>query len=161
MKHTLTFHLIGLSKKLQKVIGFKSQPLALSYSQASALSIINAQEQISQAEIASKLQLKPASVVTIIDGLEKLKLVKRQSPVGNRRKYNIALTTQGAVASKNIKIQTERLENFLKSKLSKKELQYLTSIIDKLSFEVENFKINPNRKEVTYELPGAKQLVAS
>lgn len=162
MKHTLTFHLIRLSKKIQNAIGFKSQPLPLSYSQANALVAIASQKQISQAQIAQMLHLKPASVVALIDGLERHKLVKRQPALNNRRKHQINLTETGQRQASIIKNQTQKLENFLKSKLTNQELTAITSIIDKLTGNIENWHPNPKilREEVKHAIPGTKQSVA-
>src|SRR3990172_12124575 len=108
MKHTLVFHLIGLSKKLQGAIGLKSPLSPLSYSQAAALLVIDSLSKTSQIDIAKKLHLKPASVVTLIDQLEKFNLAKRNIQAKNRRAYQIELTTTGENAVVNIKKQTQQ-----------------------------------------------------
>ena len=146
MKHTLVFHLIGLSKKLQGVIGLKSQLLPLSYSQAAALLVIDSLPRASQTDIAKKLNFKPASIVTMIDQLEKFQLVKRRVQAKNRRAYQIELTTIGENALINIKKQTRRIENFVKNQLTRQELQLFTSITEKLSMIIDerntkNFKL--------------------
>jgi DNA-binding MarR family transcriptional regulator len=96
-------------QELQKAIGFKSQPIPLSYSQASALSVIRDVRQTSQAELAQKLHLEPASIVTLIDELEKLGLAERHVHKNNRRKYQIKLTNSGktiaSVGSARITVQ--------------------------------------------------------
>ncbi len=132
MKHTIVFHTISLAKKIQKNIGFKS-PLSLSYSQASALLVINFQKDISQREIATRLHLEPASVVSLIDELQRLNLVQRQPTRADRRKYKITLTEQGKEKLGQIKSQTNLLENFLRSNLSKKQAQNLLLTLDNLS----------------------------
>lgn len=141
MTHTLVFHLIDLGKKLQK-IGFLNQPQSLSYSQAITLVVINSQGEISQTEIAAKLNLKPASIVTLIDELEKLKLVKRQEVVNNRRKYRIILTKQGKLLAAEIAEQIKELENFLKNQLSPDEQEKLHKTVEKLAISLEDFSTN-------------------
>ena len=148
MTHTLVFHLIDLGKKLQK-IGFLNKPQSLSYSQAITLVVINSQIEISQAEIADKLNLKPASIVTLIDELEKLKLVKRQEVVNNRRKYQIILTKQGKLLAAEIAEQIKALENFLKNQLSPDEQEKLHKTVEKLALSIENWPANNLHK-----LPG-------
>src|SRR3989344_5907956 len=120
MEHTLIFHSIDVAKRIQKVIDFKCPPLSLSHSQASALLVIDSQREITQKELASKLRLEPATIVTLIDELERLKLVQRVTNA-DRRKYNIALTTAGKDKIKQIKAKTNQLDSFLKDKLSKQE----------------------------------------
>lgn len=140
MKHTLVFHLISIAKKLQKGIGFKSAPLLLSYSQASALTVIGSQIETSQKEIATKLHLEPATVVTLIDELEKLKLVKRDSHNDDRRKYDINLTNQGKLKAAQIKKKASKLDHFLRSHLTAKEVKNLQSTLEKLFNSLDHWK---------------------
>ncbi len=133
MKHTLVFHLIGLSKKLQKVIGLKTDSNPLSYSQTTAMLVIDAHGNPSQAEIARMLHLQPATVVTVIDELEKLNLVVRRTQANNRRTYQIQLTSSGENQAVEIKKQTKLVENFLKTQLTKQEYREFSSLIEKLS----------------------------
>jgi DNA-binding MarR family transcriptional regulator len=161
MKHTLVFHLIGLSKKLQGAIGLKSPLLPFSYSQAAALLVIDSLPKVSQIDIAKKLHLKPASVVTMIDQLEKFHLVKRRVQAQNRRAYQIELTTTGESEVVNIKKQAWQVENLLKSKLTRQELQSFKSIIEKLTKVMDEAHTQTiNRKEVKNELLSTKRYVA-
>ena len=139
MEHTLIFHSIDVAKRIQKVIDFKCPPLSLSHSQASALLVIDSQKEITQKELASKLRLEPATIVTLIDELERLKLVQRVTNA-DRRKYNIALTTAGKDKIKQIKAKTNQLDSFLKNKLSKQELANLHSILSKLTIALSEWK---------------------
>ncbi|OGE04900.1 hypothetical protein A3B51_02410 [Candidatus Curtissbacteria bacterium RIFCSPLOWO2_01_FULL_41_18] len=140
MEHTLIFHSIDVAKRIQKVIDFKSPPLSLSYSQASALLVSDSQKEITQKELASKLRLEPATIVTLIDELERLKLVKRVSIDDDRRKYHIALTPAGKNKAKQIKVKTVQLDSFLKNKLAKQELNNLHSILTKLTVALGEWK---------------------
>jgi len=117
---------------MQKAIGLISPGFGLSYSQASALTVLASNERITQSEIASRLCLEPATVVTLIDELAKLKLVKRLLHDNDRRKYSITLTATGKELVKKIKSRSAKLEGFLHSKLTKKELAAMLSITDKL-----------------------------
>lgn len=164
MKHTLVFHLIGLSKKLQRSIGLKSQTIPLSYSQAAAMLVIDSLDKTSQIEIARKLHLQPASIVTLIDELERLKLVERHIQPANRRTYQIKLTDPGKAEIIKVRNQTLKVEVFIKSQLTGKEYQSFISIIEKLSQGLDHIQAPTpkliNRKEVKNELPSTKRHVA-
>lgn len=169
MEHTLAFHLIKTSRQLQNVIGFKSTSVALSSSEASALLIIDSQKEISQIEIALKLHLKPASVVSLVDELEKLKLVSRSTIKKDRRKYQIQLTEKGVEQVKEIRKLANKLESFIRSKLSKEEVTTLFLALEKISNTLESWPNEINiaeykkRKGVKNEkqLPNAKPYMAS
>lgn len=132
MGHTIVFHSISLGKKMQKAIGLKAPHLGLSYSQASALTVLESGKNISQSEIASRLSLEPATIVTLVDELERLKLVRRLSHNHDRRKYHISLTTKGQEIAKKIKSRSTKLESFLRNKLTKNEAKLIMNIHEKL-----------------------------
>ncbi len=147
MKHTIVFHLIGVSKELQKAFGFKSQSLPLSYSQAMSLLVIDTEPQINQAKIAIKLHLEPASVVTLIDELEKLNLVSRTSVKNNRRQYQIKLTKKGNVHVQKIRSQAENLEKFIKRQLKTADSNSLKNSLEKLTESLNSLKNSQNIKK--------------
>ena len=167
MAHTIVFHLIRLAKKLQNEVGFKGNGLDLSVSEASALLIIDSQKDTSQIDIALRLHLKPASVVSLIDELEKLNLVTRQTAKSDRRKYQIILTEKGKAEVKKIRSQTNNLEKYIRDVLSLSEVKILYTALEKLSSSLDRLPKNlraknlNSREEVKNELPGAKQYVAS
>ena len=154
MRHTLIFHTIGLSKKLQKIVGFRQSSFPLSYTQASALLVINSRKEINQREIAFHLHLEPASVVSLIDELERLKLVKRLSPNGDRRKYHIVLTEKGKMKLKEINNQIYKLDDYLKTKLSSEEIMTFFSTLEKLTAYLDGWKGGEN------EIPSTKRHLA-
>lgn len=125
--------MIGVSKELQKAIGFKSQALPLSHSQATSLLVINSDPQISQAQIAQRLHLEPATVVTLVDELEKLNLVSRTSLKNNRRQYQIKLTKKGLAQAQAIKSQSENLDKFIKKQLTARKAKSFLDNLEKLS----------------------------
>ncbi|OGD94505.1 hypothetical protein A3F02_02005 [Candidatus Curtissbacteria bacterium RIFCSPHIGHO2_12_FULL_38_9b] len=155
MKHTFVFHSISLAKKIQKSVGFKSLPLDLSYSEACALLVIASSQEINQKEIASKLHLEPASIVSLIDELGKNGLVSRESPNGDRRKYRIVLTKLGKIKVKHIKNKTYKLDNLLRKQLTPKEEASFESILKKLNAYLAEWKGGEN------EIPGTKRYLAS
>lgn len=133
MGHTVIFHVISLAKKLQKAMGFKVSPYSLSYSQGTALLAISLYQEISQQQIARLLQLEPASVVTLIDQLEKMHLAKRDSYSTDRRKYNINLTPVGQQEVKLLKNRIKQIDTLLTESLNKKEIAAFFAILEKMN----------------------------
>lgn len=142
MKHTLVFHTIALGKKLQKVIGFKAPPLNLTYSQATAILVLDSSPEVTQKEIAARLHLEPASVVSLVDELEKAGIANRQSQGNDRRKYQVVLTQKGRETAQLIKLQVKRLENFLKSKISSNKSASFFNTINVISKELDSWKLS-------------------
>lgn len=161
MAHTIVFHLIKVSKRIQNSLSLKTGEYALSPSEASALLIIDSKGDTSQIDIALKLHLKPASIVSLIDELEKLKLVKRQTQKKDRRKYEITLTKKGRQEVKKIRARTQMIENAIKSKLTAKEFSTLFSILNKLSDDFDLISEESIREEVKNEIPSTERPLAT
>ena len=164
MKHTIVFHSINLAKKMRKAIGLKLENPSFSYSQSSALLAIDSQNEISQREIASRLHLQPASVVSLIDELERLKLVLRKPTRFDRRKYHITLTSQGKSFADKIRREASQLENFLREKLGSKDAEKFFSTIERISSYIDEWQEKINtlefKKGGENEIPGAKRHLA-
>lgn len=149
MHHTLVFHTINISRKLQKAVSYKSNSLSLSYTEISALIICESQIQVSQMELAQMLQIEPPSVVTMIDKLENQKLVKRKPIIGNRRKYQIVLTALGKTKIENLESHASKIESQIRSSLGAKKTKEFLEIINIIG------SLNLTRREVKNELPSA------
>lgn len=148
MKHTLVFHLIGLSKKFQKVVGQNSRTSPLSYTQATTLLVIDSLPFANQSEIAKRLHLQPASVVPLIDELERLSLVKRNVLPKNRRTYQILLTENGKSELISIKKEAHLADKFIKKQLTSDEFRHLKTSIEKLTRSLETpMKIQSKNKK--------------
>jgi len=165
MKHTIVFHTINVAKKMRKAIGFKLGNPPFSYSQSSALLAIDSQKEISQREIASRLHLQPASIVSLIDELERLKMVERKPTSFDRRKYNIILTPEGKILAYKIGQEASQLENFLREKLGSKNAEKFFSTIERISSYIdkwqEKVKTKKTKKGGENEISGAKRHLAT
>lgn len=144
MKHTLVFHTIDIARKIQKIIDFRAEPISLSYSEASTLLILDSHKKLSQKTISLILNLEPASVVTLIDELEKSKLVKRQTTNDDRRKYLVTLTEQGLSKVKLIKSRSSKLDNFLAKKLAAGQADKFLKTLDLFSLHLDKWKGGEN-----------------
>lgn len=140
IKHTLLFHTVNLGKKFQKCIDFDLLSVPLSYSQSSTLLLLNSKKEASQKQISQALNIEPATVVTIIDDLEKLDLVKRESATDDRRRHRVILTGKGRLLIRTIEAQTARLEEFLQQRLSSKETKLFYLTLHKLDQSLETWK---------------------
>src|SRR3990167_4805422 len=164
MKHTIVFHSINLAKKMRKAIGLKLGIPPFSYSQSSALLAIDSQKETSQREIASRLHLQPASIVSLIDELERLKMVERKPTSFDRRKYNIILTPEGKILAYKIGQEASQLENFLREKLGSKDAEKFFSTIEMISSYIDKWQEKINtikfKKGGENEIPGAKRHLA-
>ena len=165
MKHTIVFHTINVAKKMRKAIGLKLGNPPFSYSQSSTLLAIDSQKEISQREIATRLHLQPASVVSLIDELERLKLVIRKPTSFDRRKYNIILTPGGKTLAYKIRREASQLENFLRDRLGLDEAGKFFLTIENISLYIDEWQEKVKTTKITkggeYEISGAKRHLAA
>src|SRR3990167_4743923 len=150
---------------MRKAIGLKLGNPPFSYSQSSALLAIDSQKETSQREIATRLHLQPASVVSLIDELERLKLVVRKQTSFDRRKYNIILTPGGKTLAYKIRREASQLENFLREQLGSSEAEKFFLTIENISSYIDQWQekvtTTKSAKGGEYEIPGAKRHLAS
>ncbi|MBI3341624.1 MarR family transcriptional regulator [Candidatus Curtissbacteria bacterium] len=142
--HTLVFHIIKLGKKVQKALGHKPYPFSLGVSQASAVVFISQHKSINQSEIAKHLHMEPASMVTLIDELERIGLVNRDSHKIDRRHNKITLTAKGKKTVAKIGKVTEKLDNYLRNKKTKNDVKTLLNLTEKLSNNLDKWKGGEN-----------------
>ena len=138
MYHTLVFHSIKLGKNIQKALSRKNFLHSLSVTQASAIMLIGQYGCTSQIFVANHLHLEPGSVVTLIDNLEKLKLVKR-GPCKDRRRYDLCLTEKGSRVAKTVTGRVKTLDSFIRASLTVKEAATLEKITAKLTNALNNW----------------------
>lgn len=132
MTHSLVFHISSTAKKIQKSMEYQTRFGQLSFTEASTLLIIKQQKEVFQNEIATRLYLEPASVVSVIDELEKLELVERKSQAEDRRKYKIVLTQKGEEAVQEVRKQMKKLNDFIKKQISIEEYQLMQEALTKI-----------------------------
>lgn len=121
MGHSIVFHISSTAKKIQKTLAYKVSCGDLSFTQGATLLIVKFKKEVYQNEIAASLYLEPASLVTVIDGLEKLGLVERKDLAEDRRKYKIVLTPKGVQVSEEVYSQLKKLNAVIKKQMTNEE----------------------------------------
>lgn len=145
-RHTLVFHIIRLAKKMQEALGFKPFPYGLNSSQASTILFISVNKEVNQVKLAHHLHLKPASIVTLVDELERLALVTRKAANATRREYQITLTRKGTQTVDQIEKITYQLDDFLRDKLAGPAAQNLQLTLEKLATYLDDWQKSPSLK---------------
>lgn len=121
MGHSIVFHISSTARKIQKTLEYKVSCGDLSFTQGATLLVIKFKKEVYQNEIASSLYLESASLVTVIDGLEKLGLVERKDLAEDRRKYKIVLTPKGVQVSEEVYNQLKKLNAVIKKQMTSEE----------------------------------------
>jgi DNA-binding MarR family transcriptional regulator len=108
-------------------------PNAITPARLSALSIISTHSGINQSELAAALRITRASVVKVVDTLESLGFVERQSIAGDRRSYALVVTEQGKNELLGMRQRMDAYELAISSQLSPDERAQLMTLLGKVA----------------------------
>lgn len=95
MKETLHYLLMADHFLFQKTLFGKIKETGLSIGQPKVLDYLKEHDGTTQREIAAACQIEPASLTSILNGMEKANLIERKTLDGNRRSWHIFLTEKG------------------------------------------------------------------
>ncbi|MEO8807033.1 MAG: MarR family transcriptional regulator [Burkholderiaceae bacterium] len=108
-------------------------PNAISPARMTALSIIGTQSGINQSALAERLGIARPSVVKVVDTLESLGLIERQSVPNDRRSYALALTQRGKEELREIRGRLRGYEEAITAQLTPRERSQLMALLAKIA----------------------------
>jgi len=106
---------------------------ALSPGRMTALCIIGNQPGINQSALADALRVNRASVVKVIDALQSLGYVERQSIPDDRRSYALAVTPRGREELRRLTALSRRYEDMIGAQLTGRERKTLIRLLAKVA----------------------------
>lgn len=115
MKYTLHYLLMANHAMLQKKLFADIKGLGLSIGQPKVLDFLKENDGAVQKEIAKGCHIEPASLSTILAGMEKNGLITRKMYENNRRNLNVYMTAKGKAICEQV---TENFSNIEKKALS-------------------------------------------
>lgn len=110
-------------------------PDALSPGRMTALCIIGNQPGINQSALADALRVNRASVVKVIDALQSLGYVERQSIPEDRRSYALAVTPAGLAELRRLAQVSRRYEEIVAAQLTARERKTLFQLLAKVAVD--------------------------
>ena len=100
--------------------------------QLSVLGLIHENPGITQSDLGRKLKIERANVVTLIDQLERRRLIERRSGAADRRARLLQLTPAGQHLTAEILEEHARLEEDLAQRIGAEDLETLLRILRKI-----------------------------
>lgn len=82
----------------------------LTAGQPKVLDYLNLSNGANQKEIAAHCYIEPASLTSVLNGMENKGLVERRRLNGNRRTFHIFLTEQGTVQARRVRAAFDQIE---------------------------------------------------
>jgi transcriptional regulator len=123
---------------LQKRLFSNIKDLGLSIGQPKVLDYLKDNDGAVQKEIAKGCYIEPASLSTILAGMEKNGLITRQMSKNNRRNLNVYMTDKGKLICKQITENFDDLEKKALSGFSNEEIENIITYLTKIHKNLED-----------------------
>lgn len=128
----------GIYQKSRRLSEESLKTLRITFPQFGALLRLSFQDNITQKELAEIMDTDTTTIMVICDSLEKKGFLKRMKDPSDRRVNRLVLTEEGRnVISIAYPLIVRRYEFFVNS-ISKKELEAITPILEKLYTAIKN-----------------------
>ena len=116
---------------LQKKLFLSLKDTGLTLGQPKVLDFLREKDGAAQKEIAAACHIEPASLTTILNGMEEKGMIQRKSMNGNRRSWHIFLTDRGKEMVEAIDKGFEELEVQAFSGISGEERENMEALEEK------------------------------
>ncbi|WP_218972769.1 MarR family winged helix-turn-helix transcriptional regulator [Neopusillimonas maritima] len=110
-------------------------PESLTPGRMTALSIVATQPGINQTVLADMLGITRAGAVKVIDSLEALGYVERNTMPDDRRSYALGVTQKGLDELKRLNVLNREFEKRIAQRLSSDERQMLMSLLERVAVD--------------------------
>lgn len=132
MEHSLHYLLMENHTTMQKKIRNNIKEMDLSLGQPKVLDYLLDHDGAIQKDIARGCFIEPASISSILNGMEKNGLVIRKPDKENRRNYNIYLTDKGKEIAQKLQVEIEAVEKSAVIGLENDEIEKLKNWLEKI-----------------------------
>lgn len=102
MQETLHYLLMANHFKFRKMLFTNLKDTGLTMGQPKVLDYLNEHDGAMQKDIAVACNIEPASLTSVLDGMEKKGLIAKNMRDGNRRSLYVSLTEKGARLAKRV-----------------------------------------------------------
>ncbi|VGO19982.1 MarR family winged helix-turn-helix transcriptional regulator [Pontiella sulfatireligans] len=132
MKKTLLHILMHDGRLLLRAIEEELSPLGLHHGQGRILVAIASAGAVTQADLARRMDIKPATVTNMLKPLAANKLIHRETDPKTNRAMVVALTADGQQACSEIQKAWERIEERMSAELPDIDLEHLFALLESI-----------------------------
>jgi DNA-binding MarR family transcriptional regulator len=119
MDKTLLHILMHNGRLLERAIELELMPTGLHHGQGRLLQAIAASGEITQADLARQMDIRPATVTNMLKPLEEKNLIRRKIDPQTNRAMVVSLTSAGEQACEQVQAAWERVEARISKTISK------------------------------------------
>ncbi|MCO7726697.1 MarR family transcriptional regulator [Brucella intermedia] len=122
-----------VNRRLRTVFDARVKERGLTLARARTLLALMEQEGLYQKELAEALEIENATMVRLLDGLERQSFIERQTVQGDRRAKRVVMTAEGKIlAEQVVKLAGDVREDLLEG-VSDEELNVALKVLRKMS----------------------------
>ncbi len=122
-----------VNRKLRTVFDARVRERGLTLARARTLLTLTEQEGLYQKDLAEALEIENATMVRLIDGLERQSFVERRAVVGDRRAKQVVMTEEGKrLAQQVVQLVADMREDLLED-VTDAELDVALTVMRKMA----------------------------
>lgn len=129
MEHTLHYLLMANHMTFQKLLFANVKDLGLTVGQPKVLDYLQDHDGSSQKEIAKGCHIEPATLTSLLAGMEKKELITRSMKEGNRRTLYVYMTKKGREIQSQISAKFAELEKNAFRNMTEQEQEQLIRLL--------------------------------
>lgn len=122
-----------VNRKLRTVFDARVKERGLTLARARTMLTLLKQEGLYQKELAEVLEIENATMVRLLDGLERQSFIERKTVPGDRRAKRIVMTAQGKVMAQQVVQLADELRDDLLEGISEEKLSITLGVLQKIS----------------------------
>ncbi len=131
-KESLHYLLMANHSIFQKLLLANIKDTGLTLGQPKVLDYLRTYDGAIQKDIAVACHIEPASLTSILNGMEKKGLIVRKICNGNRRSFHIFLTPKGREQANLIEHEFEKIEKLALNGFTESEKTALINVLSKM-----------------------------
>jgi len=134
MDDRIFYHLSRAENRIKTYMRktFRENNISISPAQVGILFLLMENNSQSMSELSRVLEIDNSSTTRLVDSLEKMDFVKRDSKPGDRRQYLIFLTEKGKKEVNRAKKIVREANEKVKEDIPKKELAIFLKVVNRL-----------------------------
>lgn len=141
MNNTLHYLLMANHMSLHKRLFASVKDTGLTHGQPKILDYLKDHNGAVQKEIASSCHIEPASLTSILNGMERKGLIIRKIQDDNRRAFSIFLTEKGKELMERVDFEFQKIDDKCLSGFSEEEKITLNEYLERIYKNLHNNKI--------------------
>lgn len=123
----------NMAKKISDAFNERLMKQGVTRVQWIALYFLGLQNQISQIELAQKMDIKASSVARLIDRMERDGYVHRVKSIEDRRVYYLKITEKGTKLRESLLPEGEKMSRLISTNISDEEIIVFKNVLKKMT----------------------------